>query len=89
MSRNLGLTSLGDGEASDDIVLIDLLDPDYPAQFSNFRTGYLSPAIKTSLTAKAQVRRVGRTVGVVDVDVVNDEGKLVAVGRGTFSSNAS
>ena len=55
----------------------------------NFRTDYLRPAIKTSLTAKAQVRRVGRTVGVVDVDVVNDEGKLVAVGRGTFGSNAS
>ena len=54
----------------------------------NFRTDYLRPAIKTSLTAIAQVRRVGRTVGVVDVDVVNDEGKLVAVGRGTFGSNA-
>ncbi len=54
----------------------------------NFRTDYLRPAINTSLRAQASVRRVGRTVGVVDVDVLNDEGKLVAVGRGTFGSNA-
>ncbi len=54
----------------------------------NFRTDYLRPAINTSLHATATVRRVGRTVGVVDVDVVNDEGKLIAVGRGTFGSSA-
>lgn len=54
----------------------------------NFRTDYLRPAINTSLKAVAQVRRVGRTVGVVDVDVFSDEGKLLAVGRGTFGSNA-
>ena len=54
----------------------------------NFRTDYLRPAINTSLHATATLRRVGRTVGVVDVDVNNDEGKLVAVGRGTFGSSA-
>jgi uncharacterized protein (TIGR00369 family) len=54
----------------------------------NFRTDYLRPAINTSLHAIASVRRVGRTVGIVDVDVVNDEGKLIAVGRGTFGSSA-
>ncbi len=52
----------------------------------NFRTDYLKPAIKTTLTAVASVRRVGRTVGVVDVDVYNDNNQLVAVGRGTFGS---
>jgi uncharacterized protein (TIGR00369 family) len=52
----------------------------------NFRTDYLRPAIKTDLRAVAQVRRVGRTVGIVDVDVFDDAGKLVAVGRGTFGS---
>lgn len=52
----------------------------------NFRTDYLRPAINTSLRAEAQVRRVGRTVGVVDVDVFDDENRLVAVGRGTFGS---
>ena len=54
----------------------------------NFRTDYLRPAVNTSLHAIASLRRVGRTVGVVDVDVVNDERKLIAVGRGTFGSSA-
>ena len=52
----------------------------------NFRTDYLRPAINTSLRAEASVRRVGRTVGVVDVDVYDDSDRLVAVGRGTFGS---
>lgn len=52
----------------------------------NFRTDYLRPAMNTSLRAEASVRRVGRTVGVVDVDVYDDNNKLVAVGRGTFGS---
>ncbi|MEM7017468.1 MAG: PaaI family thioesterase [Pseudomonadota bacterium] len=52
----------------------------------NFRTDYLRPAIKTDLRAVATVRRVGRTFGVVDVDVFADNDKLVAVGRGTFGS---
>ena len=52
----------------------------------NFRTDYLRPAINTSLRAVASVRRVGRTVGVVDVDVFDDQARLVAVGRGTFGS---
>lgn len=53
----------------------------------NFRTDYLRPAINTGLRADARVRRIGRTVGVVDVDVYDDHEKLVAVGRGTFGSN--
>ncbi|MEM7002774.1 MAG: PaaI family thioesterase [Pseudomonadota bacterium] len=52
----------------------------------NFRTDYLRPAVNTSLRAVAQVRRVGRTVGVVDVDVYDDSDRLVAVGRGTFGT---
>ncbi len=52
----------------------------------NFRTDYLRPAINTSLRAVASVRRVGRTVGIADVDVFDDSDRLVAVGRGTFGS---
>ncbi|MDG2276528.1 MAG: PaaI family thioesterase [Pseudomonadales bacterium] len=52
----------------------------------NFRTDYLKPAVNTDLTAVATIRRVGKTVGVVDVDVYNDDKQLVAVGRGTFGS---
>ena len=52
----------------------------------NFRTDYLRPAIDTSLRAVATVRRAGRTVGVVDIDVLDDQDRLVAVGRGTFGT---
>ena len=51
----------------------------------NFRVDYLRPATSTALTATAWVRRAGRTVGVVDVDVHDDAGRLVAVGRGCYS----
>ena len=52
----------------------------------NFRTDYLRPAVNTDLRAEVNVRRIGRTVGVVDVDVYDDNDELVAVGRGTFGS---
>ena len=51
----------------------------------NFRTDYLRPAFNTDVTATATVRRAGRTVGVVDVDVFDDSGRLLAVGRATYS----
>ncbi|MSP75060.1 MAG: PaaI family thioesterase [Rhodospirillaceae bacterium] len=54
----------------------------------NFRVDYLRPAIKTSLTSTARVRRAGKSVGLVDVDVFNDQKALVAVGRATYSTLA-
>ena len=51
----------------------------------NFRVDFLRPASRTSLTATAVARRLGRTIAVVDVDVHDDTGKLCAVGRGTYS----
>ncbi len=51
----------------------------------NFRTDFLRPAFNTVLTATAKVRRAGRTVGVVDVDIFDDKGRLLAVGRGCYS----
>ena len=52
----------------------------------NLRIDYLKPAIGDALTATARVRRTGRTVAVIDVDVMDDKGSLVALGRGTYSS---
>jgi len=52
----------------------------------NFRTDFLRPAIGEFLTAVARVRRAGRTTTIVDIEVVDDEKKLVALGRGTYSS---
>jgi uncharacterized protein (TIGR00369 family) len=53
----------------------------------NFRTDYLRPAIGEALTAVARVRRAGRTTAIVDIEVIDDEKKLVALGRGTYSSS--
>jgi uncharacterized protein (TIGR00369 family) len=50
----------------------------------NLRIDYLRPA-SGSLTATATVRRAGRTIGVVDVDVIDASGKLSAIGRGCYS----
>ena len=53
----------------------------------NFRVDFLRPGTNTSLTATATTRRLGRSVAVVDIDVHDDQGKLCAVGRGTYSPN--
>lgn len=50
----------------------------------DFRTDYLRPAMGDHLDAVATVRRAGRTLSVVDVDVLDSSGKLVATGRGSF-----
>ena len=51
----------------------------------NFRVDYLRPSGGEYLVARATARRVGRTVGVADVDVYDDQGRLTAIGRGTYS----
>jgi uncharacterized protein (TIGR00369 family) len=53
----------------------------------NFRTDYLRPAIGEALTAIARVRRAGKTAAIVDIEVVDAEQRLVALGRGTYSSS--
>jgi uncharacterized protein (TIGR00369 family) len=52
----------------------------------NLRIDYLKPATGPRLTAKASVRRLGRTVAVCDIDVFDAKGSLVAIGRGTYGS---
>jgi uncharacterized protein (TIGR00369 family) len=59
-----------------------------PLPTVNFRVDYLRPAIKTNLLTTATVRRNGKSVGVVDVDVFNDQKALVAIGRATYSTLA-
>jgi len=51
----------------------------------NLRIDYLKPAVGSLLTGTARVRRSGRTVALVDVDVHDEKQSLVAVGRGTYS----
>ena len=55
----------------------------------NFRTDYIRPAMAPGVRGVATVRRVGRNVGVVDIDVFSlSNEKLVAFGRATYSANA-
>lgn len=51
----------------------------------NLRVDYLRPAEGSFLKAIAIVRKAGRSIGVVDVDVVNSNGQLIAIGRGCFA----
>ena len=55
----------------------------------NFRVDYIRPALNTALNAIGTVRRLGKSVGVVDVDVFDDRGTLVAIGRATYSTLTS
>jgi uncharacterized protein (TIGR00369 family) len=52
----------------------------------NFRVDYLRPALTATLTATARVRRAGRTVAVVDIDIADSEGRLCAIGRACYSA---
>jgi uncharacterized protein (TIGR00369 family) len=51
----------------------------------NLRIDYLRPATGRVLTSTARVRRAGKTVAVVDIDVFDEQNRLVAIGRGTYS----
>jgi uncharacterized protein (TIGR00369 family) len=50
----------------------------------DLRVDYLRPAIATDLTAHGRAVRTGRTLGLVDVSVTDTNGRLVAVGRGSY-----
>jgi uncharacterized protein (TIGR00369 family) len=67
-----------------DYALVMLLGRPLPTV--NFRVDYLRPAINTDLVVTARVRRNGKTVGVVDVDVANEAGQLLAIGRATYAT---
>lgn len=51
---------------------------------SNLRIDYVRPASDTALLFSARVRRAGRLISLVDVEVTDEASRLVAVGRGTY-----
>jgi uncharacterized protein (TIGR00369 family) len=69
-----------------DYALVMLLGRPLPTV--NFRVDYLRPAIDTALVVTATVQRNGRLVGIVDVDVANEAGQLLAIGRATYATAA-
>jgi len=50
----------------------------------NLRVDYLRPAVGPYLDGTAVVRRTGRSSAVVDIEIFTPDGKLVALGRGTY-----
>jgi len=47
---------------------------------------FVRPAVGADLIAQARVRRAGRTIGVVDIDVLDTSGRLIALGRGCYGT---
>jgi len=54
----------------------------------NFRVDYLRPAAVATLRATATVRKAGRSIATVDIDVADENDRLVAIGRATYSASA-
>ena len=52
----------------------------------SLRVDYLRPSTGPYLRATGKLRRFGRTISVSDVEVHDHEGRLCAVGRGTYAS---
>ncbi len=50
----------------------------------DLRIDYLRMAVETDLHAVATAIKIGRTLGVVDVEVTDDAGRRIAIGRGTY-----
>ena len=48
------------------------------------RIDYLRMAVETELIATARAVKMGRALGIVDVEVQDKDGRLVAIGRGTY-----
>jgi len=53
----------------------------------NLRVDYLRPALGR-LVATGTARRAGRTIGIVDIEVTDEQNRLVAIGRGSYAMTA-
>jgi len=54
----------------------------------NLRIDYMRPCVGDYIDATAVVRRAGKSTAVIDIDVFTADGKLAAIGRGTYSPSA-
>jgi uncharacterized protein (TIGR00369 family) len=58
----------------------------FPTPTIDMRVDYLRPAIAgKALVARATVKRLGSTVAFVDIDVTDEDDRLVATGRCAYS----
>lgn len=52
----------------------------------DLRTDFLRPAMGASLLAEARIQRAGKSVAIVDVTVMDETNKTIALGRGSFGT---
>ena len=52
----------------------------------DLRIDYLRPSTGESIVARARLLKVGRMLARVDIDVIDTDGRPIAVGRGSFST---
>jgi uncharacterized protein (TIGR00369 family) len=53
----------------------------------DLRIDYLRPSSGEDIIARARLIQAGRSVGRVDVEVADTKGRLIAIGRGSFSTS--
>jgi len=58
----------------------------YDVPTIDLRVDYLRPVTGGTLTATARAIKAGRSLAVADIEVVDEDGKAVAVGRGVFKT---
>jgi uncharacterized protein (TIGR00369 family) len=54
----------------------------------DLRIDYLRPADNSDLTATATLIKAGRSVARADIEIKDAQGRLIAIGRGSFSTVA-
>ncbi|MEM7443928.1 MAG: PaaI family thioesterase [Pseudomonadota bacterium] len=59
---------------------------DKTAPTINMSVDYLRMGEGSDLLARARVIKAGRSIGIADVEVLDDKGRLIAVGRATYST---
>ena len=76
------IASIADGAAA--YVVIALLEPGQITNTVELKINYLRPVTKGTLTAEGRLISRGKRIAVVEMDVWQDDGKLVAKGMATM-----
>jgi uncharacterized protein (TIGR00369 family) len=71
-------------DSAGDFAIIAAVGRDVPT--IDLRVDYLRPAPKGALTATGRAIKAGRSLGVADIEVVAEDGTVIAVGRGVFKT---
>ena len=71
-------------DSAGDFAIIAAVGRDVPT--IDLRVDYLRPAPKGALTATGRAIKAGRSLGVADIEVVGEDGTVIAVGRGVFKT---